>query len=171
MKIKKKLLFGLFCMLLSITWANAQFVWAKIGVNGLTCSQCTRSVEMSIRKLDFVQDVKMSLKNTEGEITFKQGTKVDMEKIAQAVLSAGFSVRFVKAGLKLYNVQISEGYCYSYENVYYQFVGVTNKKLNGETTLVFLGEKYQPKSEFNIVKKKLQTNCDAPAKKTFFVTI
>src|ERR1700749_3409802 len=41
----------LFVFLLSVqAGAFAQFSWAQIGVDGLTCSACTRSVEMSIRK-------------------------------------------------------------------------------------------------------------------------
>ena len=72
----------------------AQFKEVTVGVNGLTCSQCSRSVEMRIRKLAFVADVKMNLEHTEGRIFFKKGDKVNVDKIAAAVVDAGFSVRF-----------------------------------------------------------------------------
>ena len=77
--------------------AIAQFTSAKIGINGLTCSACTRSVETGLRKLSFVENVEMSLENKSGIITFKKGQKVEIEKIASAVTDAGFSVRFLTA--------------------------------------------------------------------------
>ena len=74
---------------------TAQYTSARIGVNGLTCSACTRSVEMSIRKLPFIENVEMNLENTDGILKFKKGQEVDIFKIAQAVVDAGFSVRFL----------------------------------------------------------------------------
>ena len=50
----------LFVLLTSIG-VKAQFISAEIGIDGLTCSACTRSAEMSIRKLPFVADVKMNI--------------------------------------------------------------------------------------------------------------
>ena len=55
----------IFCTCFS---ASAQFQTVYIGVNGLTCSQCSRTVEMSIRKLDFVGDVQMNLAHTESRM-------------------------------------------------------------------------------------------------------
>ncbi len=56
--------------------SKAQFTSAELGVDGLTCSACTRSVELSIRKLDFVKDVQMNLDNTVGQITFVPGKQI-----------------------------------------------------------------------------------------------
>ena len=67
---------------------TAQYTSARIGVNGLTCSACTRSVEMSIRKLPFIENVEMNLENTDGILKFKKGQEVDIFKIAQAVVDA-----------------------------------------------------------------------------------
>jgi copper chaperone CopZ len=82
----------------------SQTIWAKItsvqiGVDGLTCSMCSRSVEMAIKKLAFVEEVKMDLKQTQGTITFKAGQNVNFKQLAKAVKDAGFSVRFLKASI------------------------------------------------------------------------
>jgi copper chaperone CopZ len=87
--------------LFNVSALLAQFSKVEIGVDGLTCSMCTRSTELSIRKLDFVDSVKMDLTNTNGVITFKKGMPVSVEKIAQAVKNAGFSVRYLKADFSL----------------------------------------------------------------------
>src|ERR1700744_3890006 len=86
-----------FILLLAITMMplHAQVISARVGVNGLTCSQCSRSVEMQLRKLSFVKNVNMNLKQTEGDLEFKEGAKIDFSKIAEAIKNAGFSVRFL----------------------------------------------------------------------------
>ncbi len=127
---------------------TAQIQSVQIGVNGLTCSQCTRSVEMSIRKLSFVKEVRMNLQNTEGEIYFNDETKVDISKIAKAVVDAGFSVRYLKAKIYFNQLSVNENYCWIYEGGYYQFIKTGNKVLDGLETLTFIGKKFMSKTEY-----------------------
>jgi len=82
--------------LLATVSGRAQIVRAEVGVNGLTCSQCSRSVEMELRKLPFVQKVDMNLEHTSGIVLFKPGTRVSVDKLTRAVVNAGFSTRFVR---------------------------------------------------------------------------
>ena len=88
-----------FCLLLVFFfqgfWVDAQPEFLTIGVNGLTCSQCTRNVEMKLRKLSFVTGVKMNLQQTNGVLSFKP-TGLDPSAIARAVRDAGFSLRFME---------------------------------------------------------------------------
>jgi copper chaperone CopZ len=150
---------------------HAQFSWAEIGVDGLTCSACTRSVEMQIRKLDFVDSVNMNLEHTDGKIYFKKGATVNIEKIAQAVVDAGFSVRFLQAGFEFKNQQVSENSCYSFENNTYQFLGVDSKTLNGEVVMKFIGKKYLPEKDLSKWKPKMKSSCGDKSGKVYFVTL
>lgn len=149
----------------------AQFTLAEIGVNGLTCSACTRAVEMNIRKLDFVDSVAMNLENTEGKITFKAGKKVNIEKIAQAVFDAGFSVRYLKANFVFDNITISNGFNWTNDNEQYCFVKAENKVLNGERMLTFIGEKFMPSKKYKTWKIKIIECCGVVKKKIYYVTI
>lgn len=107
-----KTIFTIAFLLLCLPKGFAQFVWAEIGVNGLTCSQCSRSVEMSIIKLDFVKDVQMGLESTVGKILFKQGNDISFKKIAKAITDAGFSIRYLKANYSFNNFEgMSREYC------------------------------------------------------------
>lgn len=140
---------------------RANFSWVDIGVNGLTCSACSRSVEMSIRKLGFVQDVQMNLENTEGRITFKRGIKVEVNKIAQAVFDAGFSVRYLKAEFDFTNVTIT-GNCFSFEEIRYQFLNlrdIKGKEAKGKIIIQFIGKKFISKKEWKKYKKELKKEC------------
>jgi len=126
---------------------------------------------MGFRKLDFVKDVVMNLQNTEGKIILKEGVKVDVKKIAQAVVNAGFSVRYVSAGFKFENTQITNGYCYPFEGQQFQFVKTEPKTLNGEVTLKFLGKQFQAAKDYKIWKKDLQLSCPARQTETIYVTL
>lgn len=150
---------------------DAQIKTVKIGVNGLTCSACCRTVEMSIRKLSFVKDVKMNLENTDGEIFFTDGSDVDVEKIAKAVVNAGFSVRYLTASFLFSNLKVSNGFCFNTGKYNLQFVNATEKVLNGATEIKFVGQQFQPKGEFNKLKALLVNSCADKNEKVYFVML
>lgn len=151
--------------------AKAQFVSAELGINGLTCSACTRSVEMSIRKLDFVKDVQMNLDNTKGVITFKPGSKVSIDKVAKAVIDAGFSVRYMQATFKADStLHISDNYCLSYGDATYQFVKVTPVDVKNDIVLKFIGKEFQESKEYKKWKGDLKPMCTG-TKSMYYVTL
>jgi copper chaperone CopZ len=158
------------CLCFSFT-SSGQFKEVEIGVNGLTCSQCSRTVEMQIRKLGFVKDVDMNLEHTEGKIFFKNQKKVDVNKIAKAVKDAGFSVRSLEAQFSFDHVNISPGYCFDYGGDKYQFVNVQQKTLNGSVTLKFIGKDFLPKKDYKKWEQTLKSNCSNNSAQTYYVTM
>lgn len=111
-----------FCLLWLTSVASAQFTTVHIGVDGLTCSQCSRSVEMRLRKLNFIKDVEMDLANTRAVLKLKPNVTVDFSQIARAVTDAGFSVRFIDACFtRGAGEQVQEG-CFSYKNTCFELV-------------------------------------------------
>src|SRR5579872_5107522 len=96
--------------------------WIEIGVNGMTCSMCTRSVEMSVRTLNFVDSVAMSLESTEGKVYLKQGTPIDLKKIATAVTDAGFSVRFVRVAFAFDDIIVATDGSFTYQGQGYAWL-------------------------------------------------
>lgn len=161
-----------FLVLFSLWSANctAQFNWVEIGVDGLTCSQCSRSVEMEIRKLDFVREVQMDLQHTQGKITFDPGTKVRIEKIARAVKEAGFSVRYLKADFSLDTAMLSGEDCLPFENRVYQIVKPHLPVPKGEVIFKFIGKDFLPKSEYREWQQQLIPKCQG-AEKLFYVIL
>lgn len=139
-----------FSLLLCCTAAgsNAQIVSVAIGINGLTCSQCTRSVEMQLRKLPFVKEVHMDLEQTEGKLFFKDKKRVDVKAIAQAVKDAGFSVRFLQAAFNMEQVSISPEGCFKLNGDAYTILPPFIPKEDQRLSLQFIGKEYLPKSEW-----------------------
>jgi copper chaperone CopZ len=142
----KKFVFSLLLSLVTLG-VHAQFVSASVGINGLTCSQCSRSVEMQLRKLPFVKDVDMNLEQTEGRIVFRENKKVDIAGIAKAVKDAGFSVRFLKARVKKSSVQLSDQGCFSYNGNSYTFLGTSPLPAAEVFNIRFLGKGFSAGNE------------------------
>ena len=96
--------------------------WIEVGINGLTCSLCSRSVENSLGRLAFVSKVEMKLEETEAKIFLKENEEVDLLKIEKAIASAGFSIRFLKLAINFNDVVLASDGFFSLKgnNFYWQ---------------------------------------------------
>lgn len=108
-----------FLFMLSATFVRGEFLSAEIGVDGLTCSQCSRSVEMKLRALDFVADVQMNLEQNIGLVTFKKGKPIRLERLGKAVIDAGFSVGYIRAIFDFSDTDITPDGTFSFEGKVY----------------------------------------------------
>jgi copper chaperone CopZ len=137
-----------------ITQSFAGIKWVDIGVDGLTCSMCSRSVEMSIRRLDFVEKVEMSLETTEGRIYFKNDTPINLAELAKAVVNAGFSVRFVKLEWDFSDIPIAADGSFVFQGQTYRWLDYSSNT-PGQVALKLVDDNFLPKKESNEWKKKL----------------
>ncbi len=165
-----KKLFLLFTLLSFKQLLSQQFNSVEIGIDGLTCSMCTRTTEMNIRKLSFVENVVMDLSNTNGIITFKKGSVVSLYKIAKAVRDAGFSVRYLKAEFSFDSLKLGNEMCFTYKNEQYKYLGMESKNISGSAKLTLIGKEFMPPKEFSKWSSRTKTAC-APDKKAYYVTI
>ncbi len=115
----------------------------------------------------------MNLQNTEAEIIFKEGYKVDINAIAKSVVDAGFSVRYLKANVHFNQLSITPNYCWIYENNYYQFLKSDNNVLSGIKKITFIGSAFMPKTEYKkwttSLKEAKGKGCET--EKTYYVTL
>lgn len=132
--------FASFLVLLSFNMEGlkAQFTTADVAVNGLTCSQCSRSVEMSLKRLDFVASVEMDLQRPTAHIVFGKDKRIDFSKVAAAVRDAGFAVREIRTRYE-FSEPAADG-CFIYnKQLYYPVNGGTTAQGNSELLLLGKG--------------------------------
>jgi hypothetical protein len=127
--------------------------WVDVGVNGLTCSMCTRSVEMSLRRLEFVDSIIMSLETSEGRIYFRENTPINLNDIAKAITNAGFSVRFVKLQMSFDDIAVDKDGSFIFQGQTYKWLDFPNK-VDGTVGLKLVDENFLPKKESAALKKK-----------------
>lgn len=165
-----KLIFGLAFFLLNSQIVLAQFSFADLGVNGLTCSQCSRSVEMNLLKLDFVHEVKMNLENTAGRIVFKKNVDVELSKIAKAVTDAGFSVGFLKISYVFHDLVVSGILSLTGARGQFCFVNTNGNALKGEIQLTVLNKEFMPKDDFKKWNETIQSRCNKKKRELYYVS-
>lgn len=160
--VKRYLLIFALLTLCSSQNLLAGISWVDIGVNGLTCSMCTRSVEMSIRRLDFVDTVVMSLEKAEGRIYFESNLPVNFDQLAKAIVNAGFSVRFIKVQFNFDDIQIGTDGSFSYQGQVFKWIDFKTKPEKATVVLKLIDEGFLPKKESIRFKKKVSSS-KAPA--------
>ena len=148
----------------------AQIQSVHIGVNGLTCSQCTRNVEMSLRKLPFVQDVKMNLEHTDGVITLKPKIIFNPRAIAKAVKDAGFSLRFFTATLDFTRLSTDEP-CFEIYGDSYNLMG--QKVVPQQPEVVqFIDDGFMPAAALKKWRPLMIPTCQpVPISNEYFITL
>jgi len=134
--------------------ASAGLQWIDIGINGLTCSLCSRSVEMSIRKLDFVDSVSMSLESTEGRVFFRKDTPVNFNQLVKAVVNAGFSIRSFKLQLDFTDIHVRKDGHFTFQGQLYEWLDYADNAKK-QVGLKLVDENFLPKKESAAWKKKL----------------
>lgn len=150
--------------------AIAQIQSATLGINGLTCSQCCRSVEMQLRSLAFVQAVEMSLKETEATIKFKNNKPIDFSLIPKAVKDAGFSTRFLQVVINTEKADdVSAGWIATKGNVFN--FAVQEQVLSGSVKCLLLGKTYGGKQEDITTLKASNANTPFYKGKQYWVKI
>ncbi|MBL7841916.1 MAG: heavy-metal-associated domain-containing protein [Cyclobacteriaceae bacterium] len=135
--------------------SKAGIQWVEVGVNGLTCSMCTRSVEMSIRKLEFVDSVVMNLETTEGRIFLRPNVPFNLGQIAKAIVKAGFSVQFVKIRLDMDDITIHPTGVFVHRDQTFHWIDYSQVSKK-QTTLKIINEGFLPKKEARKFKKKTE---------------
>ena len=90
---KKLIAIAAFFAILTVpAWAAIQTV--MLSVPGMTCAACPITVKMALSKVDGVQEVNVSYKKLEADVTFDD-TRTTIEALTKAVENAGYPA-FVK---------------------------------------------------------------------------
>lgn len=132
------------CSTISLQAQKLDYV--LVGINGLTCSQCSRSVEMQLRKLSFIKDIEMDLKATVAKVYLHDNRNWDWYAFPKAVQDAGFSIR----NLYLVFEEELEGekQCFTYKNTQFSRINKDNSKRFLLYNIYFMNKKDYRKSNY-----------------------
>lgn len=135
------------------TQALAQVDTVKIGVNGLTCSSCSKAVEEKLVRIPFVKSVIMNLNKNEATVLVDFSQTIDWNILAKAVYNAGFSVgSFVVPSCDFINNRLNGVECTS---VYYYIGEPVTTGRDEHYTLI--GKFFMDKRSYAVWKKKITT--------------
>ncbi|RYZ98829.1 MAG: copper chaperone [Sphingobacteriaceae bacterium] len=155
-------------MATSVGIANAQFTKAELQVSGLTCSMCSKATEKSLRKLDFIADIKPDLNRNIFNITFKKDVPVNFEMLNANVQRAGFTVNTLKAVFNFNNTEMRKD-VFHYSGYSFHLINGGSKQLNGPVAITFVDKGFASSA---VAKKYTgQKPVIADSKRVYCVTI
>ena len=146
----------LLCLICFGSGSAAQFKSVTIGVDGLTCSSCSFGVEQSVRKLDFVQEVKPDLNAATATVSFQPDKKISIDELVRKVYQAGFSVRFVKAVYHFHQPTLPLNDTLIINKDVFYFLNPPSSFLKDDVTLELISEKYVAKKVFKRWEQQIQ---------------
>jgi copper chaperone CopZ len=145
----EKMKFILFiCLLLPVTFSNAQVKRVSLQASGLTCSMCSRAIYKALQSVDFVENVDANIRTSTFEITFKPEVDVDFDKLKKKVEDAGFFVAAFWATIHFDNLKIKTDEPVTAAGKTLMFVHVAEQELNGDKTVRFIDKGYLPVKEY-----------------------
>ncbi len=115
--------------------AQAQVSKVTIQASGLTCSMCSNSINKSLKTIDFVQNVNPNVQTASFEITFKQGSAVDFDKLKKKVEDAGFTVASFTATVNFNNIQLKENQPVKIGDKTFYILNAKDQSLSGNKQL------------------------------------
>jgi len=139
--------------------ANAQFKSASLQAAGLTCAMCTKAINKELDRLPFIAKVEPDIKNSAFIITFKKGAEVDFDAMKTAVEDAGFSVAKLKVTGNFNNLAVTSDTHVQLNGKTFHFLNVSNQKLSGEKSVVFVDKDFVSDKEFKRYSAASKMSC------------
>jgi len=127
---------------------KAQVTKVSLQASGLTCSMCSNSINKALKSLDFVEKIDADIKTYTFDISFKENSDVDFDKIKQKVEKAGFSVSGFVATLYFNNVQVKNSQPVTIGDKHFLFVNVKDQSLNGSKQVKILDKGFVSSKEY-----------------------
>jgi len=127
---------------------KAQVTKVSLQASGLTCSMCSNAINKALKSLDFVDKVEADIKNYRFEISFKEASHVDFNKIREKVEDAGFSVSGFVATIYFDNVHIKANQPVTIGSNGLLFADLKDHSLNGAKQIKVLDKGFVSSKEY-----------------------
>jgi hypothetical protein len=99
-------------------------------------------------KVPSIEKVQVNIQKSSFQIEFTNKAPVDLDVVKKAVEDAGFSVASLQLNTFFDHIPIANNVEVLLQGARFQFWGVTQQTLNGETTLTVVDKNYLPGSAY-----------------------
>jgi len=148
--------------------ANSQVTKVNLQASGLTCSMCSNSINKALKSLDFVDKIDANIRTSTFEIKFKEGSKVDFDKLKKKVEDAGFFVAGFVASMHFNGVKVKSNETVAVGDKTLRFVNVKEQTLSGLKSIRIIDKGFVSAKEF---KKNNVSSAADKSGKIYHVTI
>jgi copper chaperone CopZ len=139
--------------------AKAQITKATLQASGLTCSMCSNAINKSLQSIDFVEKVEANIKNSSFDITFKPGSKVELDQLKEKVEDAGFFVASLTASVHFNNQVLANDSHIEIDGTTFHFLNIKDQTVDGDKTIKVLDKGYVTAKVFKQNSKYTTMEC------------
>jgi copper chaperone CopZ len=144
--------------------SQAQFSKARLQATGLTCAMCSNAINKALLKVPFVESVKSDIKNSAFNIVFKQGQKVEIDALKNAVEDAGFSVGSLQMTGNFNEIKVENDKHIKIGDAVFHFLNTKDQVLDGEKTISVIDKSFLTAKQFKKVSGASKMSCVATGK-------
>ena len=113
---------------------QAQVTKVSLQASGLTCSMCSKAVKTALEEVAFVEKVQVDIKDQRYNLSFKEGSKVDLDALNKAVQDAGFSVASLQVTAGVNKVKLEKDEHLKIGDQYFHFLNAASQTIDGTVT-------------------------------------
>jgi copper chaperone CopZ len=139
--------------------SQAQFTKATLQATGLTCAMCSNAINKALMKVPFIESVKSDIKNSAFHIVFKQGQKVEIDALKNAVEDAGFSVGNLQMTGNFSDVRVENDKHIKIGDAVFHFLNIQDQVLAGEKTITVLDKDFLTSKQFKKISGVSKMTC------------
>jgi len=144
---------------LGVLKGEAQFTKANLQATGLTCALCSNAINKALQKVSFVESVKSDIKNSAFSIVFKEGSKVEIDALKNAVEDAGFSVGSLKLTGTFSEVKVEKDRHIKIGGDNFHFLNGDGQLLKGEQEITVVDRNFVAEKQFKKLSSASKLNC------------
>ncbi|HUC81098.1 MAG TPA: heavy-metal-associated domain-containing protein [Flavisolibacter sp.] len=142
----KSILFML-CLFVGVQ-SQAQISKVSLQASGLTCSMCSKAVKTALEEVGFVEKVQVDIKNQQYNLSFKEGSTVDLDALNKAVQDAGFSVASMKATASVSSTKLAKDEHLKIGEQTFHFLNAANQTVNGQISFSVVDKGFVSAKDF-----------------------
>lgn len=154
----KNLFIAVVCLFMAST-ANAQYTSGRLEAVGLTCALCTKAINNSLETLPFIESVDVDIATTSFVFKFKEGGKINIDQIKNAVEDAGFSVGKLFLTRNFDNVTVKNDQHITINGETFHFLKSKNQTINGLQEFQVVDKNFVTAKAFQSIAKSSSKEC------------
>lgn len=139
--------------------STGQVTKVTLQASGLTCSMCSKAVKTALENVSFVEKVQVDIKNQKYNLSFKQGSHIEIDELAKAVEDAGFSVASLAVTATVEKVKLEKDNHIRIGNSYFHFLNASGQQINGSTSFNIVDKQFVSEKEFRKYKELTKMKC------------
>ena len=128
--------------------AGAQVSKVSLQASGLTCSMCSKAVKTALEEVGFVSKVQVDIKNQQYNLSFKEGSKIDIDALNKAVQDAGFSVASLNVTALVKSTKLEKDQHLEIGDQYFHFLNASGQTIDGEISFSVVDKGFVTDKQF-----------------------